>query len=230
MVETYFALSKSAHGACRFEDEGIIGCRSETDHPAANFSVVARPNLPAINRLAQYGSHTAYVVPTDQTGSVLEMMRSAGFVTGSSLSFMFCRNPSGGVNLDLETVQGYSARYDHTMFLASQFFSTASPSFCDGIASMTAYAEQCELLRLTGKAGVLAGAMICQTGAILGLYNITVAPESRHVGLGSELVRTLVGIAASRKCTATLQCQESLVPWYERLGFRKYGEVVMMRK
>lgn len=230
MVETYFALARTARGACRFEDEGIIGCRSESDHPAANFSVIARPNLPAITRLSKMDSHTAYVVPTDQTGSVLEMMRSAGFSAGTSLSLMFLRNPAGGVDLDLETVSGFSARYDHTMFLASQFFSMASSKFCEGISTMTASAETCELLRLPGRSSPAAGAMIFQTGAILGLYNITVAPEVRGEGLGASLVRSLIGIAASRKCTATLQCGESLVPWYERLGFRKYGEVVMMRR
>jgi ribosomal protein S18 acetylase RimI-like enzyme len=230
MVETYFALAKSAQGACRFEDEGIIGCRSESDHPAANFSIIARPNLPAITRLASSASGTSYVVPTDQTGSVLEMMRGAGFVAGPALSLMFLRNPSGGVDLDLETVTGFSARYEHTMFLANQFFSTAGDSFCEGISSMTALADQCELLRLPGRVGPSAGAMLCQTGAVLGLYNISVAPEIRGKGLGANLVRSLVGIAASRKCTATLQCNDSLVPWYERLGFRKYGEVVMMRK
>ena len=230
MVETYFALARTAVGACRFEDEGIIGCRSKSDHPAANFSIIARPNLPAITRLAQMNSHTSYVIPTDQTGSVLEMMRGAGFSTGNSLSLMFSRNPSGGVDLDLETVKGYSSRYDHTMFLASQFFSTSSNGFCEGISMLTASADGCELLRLPGRIGPSAGAMVFQTGAILGLYNITVAPESRGDGLGANLVRSLIGIAASRKCTATLQCNESLVPWYERLGFRKYGEVIMMRR
>jgi GNAT superfamily N-acetyltransferase len=230
MVETYFALAKSAAGFCRFEDEGIIGCRATSSHPAANFSVVARPNLPSILRLSQMGSHTAYVMPTDQSGSVFEMMRGAGFTTGNSLSLMFQRNPIGGVDLDLETVSGFSARYDHTIFLASQFFSSASSSFCEEISTMTAIAEKCELLRLSNRNGTIAGAMLFQTGAILGLYNITVAPESRHQGLGGNLVRSLVGVAASRRSTSTLQCSESLVPWYERLGFRKYGEVVMMRK
>ena len=224
------ALGKSAPGFCRFEDEGIIGCRSESDHPASNFSVVARPNLPAITRLSRLPSHTAYVMPTDQAGSVLKMMKSAGFSSGNVLSLMFMRNPSGGVDLDLETVTGFSARYDHTMFLASQFFSASGGSFCEGISTMTAQAPGCELLRLPGRAGPAAGAMIFQTGAVLGLYNISVSPESRGQGLGAKLVRSLIGVAASRKCTATLQCGESLVPWYERLGFRKYGEVVMMRK
>lgn len=229
MVETYLSLGKSAPGFCRFEDEGIIGCRSESDHPAANFSIVARPNLPAITRLSMLDSHTSYVIPTDQTGSVLEMMKSAGFSQGNTLSLMFVRRPIGGVDLDLETVNGISARYDHTMFLASQFFS-AGDAFCDGISRMTAQSEKCELLRLAGRNGPMAGAMIFQTGAVLGLYNISVSPESRGGGVGANLVRSLIGVAASRKCTATLQCNESLVPWYERLGFRKYGEVVMMRR
>jgi ribosomal protein S18 acetylase RimI-like enzyme len=230
MVETYFALARTARGACRFEDEGIIGSRAEVDHPAANFSIVARPNLPAISRLAAMNSHTAYVIPTDQTGSVLEMMRGAGFSVGSSLSLMFMRNPSGGIDLDLETVSGFSARYDHTMFLATQFFAADGGSFCEGISTMTALAGKCELLKLSDRLGPSGGAMLCQTGAILGLYNISVAPESRGKGLGANLVRSLIGVAASRKCTVTLQCNESLVPWYERLGFRKYGEVVMMRR
>jgi ribosomal protein S18 acetylase RimI-like enzyme len=169
-------------------------------------------------------------MPTDQTGSVLGMMKSAGFSPGSTLSLMFLRNPSGSVDLDLETVQGFSNRYEHTMFLADQFFTNAGDSFCEGISMMTANASRCELLRLPGRFGPAGGAMIFQTGAVLGLYNISVSPEARGKGLGANMVRSLIGIAALRKCTATLQCNESLVPWYERLGFRKYGEVVMMRK
>jgi ribosomal protein S18 acetylase RimI-like enzyme len=229
MVETYFALAKSAPGACRFEDDGIIGCRSELNHPAANLSIVARPNLPAINRLAKMASHTSYVIPTDQIGSVIQMMTAAGFSARSSMSLLFMRDPVGGVNLDVETVSGFSARYDHTMFLANQFFATASANFCEGISSMTALADHCELLKLPGKIGTAAGAMLFQTDSTLGFYNIAVAPERRGNGLGAELVRSMIGIAASRKCTATLQCNDSLVPWYERLGFRKYGEIVMMR-
>ena len=230
MVETYFALAKSALGSCRFEDEGIIGCRAESDHPAANFSIVARPNLPAITRLSKIKSHTAYVMPTDQTGSVLEMMKANGFSSGSSLSLMFLRNPTTGIDLDLETVDGFSFRYEQTMFMANQFFSSAGNSFCEGISTMTALADRCEILRLPGRSSPSAGAMLFQLGQVLGLYNISVSPESRGKGLGSNLVRSLAGIAASRNCTATLQCHETLVPWYERLGFRKYGEVVMMRK
>ncbi len=230
MAETYFALARSAAGSCRFEDEGIIGCRSELDHPAANFAIVARPTLGSIVGLFQNGPRTAYVMPTDQSGSVIQMMRGSGFKEGSPLSLLFMRRPEGGVDLDLETVTGFSDRYDHTMFLARQFFSSSGGSFCNDISTMTAHAERCELLRLSGKLGSIAGAMVVQTGNSLGLYNITVSPENRHSGLGSELVRSLVGIAASRGCTATLQCNDSLVPWYERLGFRKYGEIVMMRR
>ena len=229
MVETYFALARSAQDSCRFEDDGIIGCRSASTHPAANFSVVARPNIHSVSRLMKMGSHTVYVLPTDQSPSIIEMMRKVGFNPGVSLNLMFQRNPEGGVDLDLQTVNGVSARYDHTLFLARQFFSSANSDFCAGIASLTSAAKQCELLLLPGRSGPSAGAMISQVGETLGLYNISVAPEARGKGLGSELVRSLVGIAASRKCTATLQCHDSLVPWYERLGFRKYAEVVMMR-
>lgn len=229
MVETYFALARPAEGSRRFEDEGIIGCHSVSTHPAANFSVVARPNIHSVTRLFQREPHTVYVLPTDQTHSVVEMMRKAGFTVGVSLNLMFQRNPEGGVNLDLKTVTGVSERYDLTLFLARQFFSTANEAFCQGIATLTAQARQCELLVLPGRSGPAAGAMLSQTADTLGLYNISVAPENRHKGLGGDLVRSLVAIAASRRCTATLQCHDSLVPWYERLGFRKYGEIVMMR-
>ena len=229
MVETYLSLARSAEGARHFEDDGIVGVQATSNHPAANFSIVARPNIHSVTRLFQTSPHSAYVLPTDQSHSVVEMMKKAGFQQGSTLNLMFMRNPIGGINLDLETVKGFSARYDHTMFLAKQFFSAANASFCEGIATLTAAAETCELLALGGKTGTIAGAMLVQTSNTLGLYNISVAPENRHAGLGSDLVRSLVAIAASRNCTATLQCNDSLVPWYERLGFRKYAEVVMMR-
>ncbi|MBS1727974.1 MAG: GNAT family N-acetyltransferase [Armatimonadetes bacterium] len=230
MVETYFALARPADGLTRFEDDGVIGCRSTQKHPASNFSVVARPNIHSLTRLVQMDSHTVYVLPTDQTYAVIEMMKKVGFTPGRSLSLMFVRNPLGGIDLDLTTVTGISARYDHTMFLAKQFFSAANMAFCEGIATLTSRAPECELICLGRLEAPTAGAMISQTNGTLGLYNISVTPEQRHRGLGGELVRALVGIAASRRCTATLQCHDSLVPWYERLGFRKYAEVVMMRR
>lgn len=230
MVETYFALAKSATALCRFEDDGVIGCRAGDSHPAANFAVTARPNIHSVTRLFQHGPQTVYVLPTDQSYAVVEMFKKAGFTQGVTLNLMFLRNPEGGINLDLETIQGVSARFEHTMFLAKQFFSAANVSFCEGIAALTAAAGRCELLSLPGRSGPTAGAMLFQTGQTTGLYNISVSPELRYQGVGSNLVRSLVGIAAARKTTVTLQCHEPLVPWYERLGFRKYAEVVMMRK
>lgn len=230
LVETYFALARAANGTTCFEDDGIIGCRSESGHPAANFAMVARPNIHSVTRLANKNLDSIYILPTDQSFSVIEMMTRAGFVAGASLNLMFLRNPSGGINLDLQTIQGISRRFEQTFFLASQFFATANPGFCEGIASMTSNASQCELIALPGKVSPIGGAMLFQTPGILGLYNIAIAAESRSRGLGSELVRSLAGVAASRGCAATLQCHNALVPWYERLGFRKYAEVVMMRK
>ncbi len=230
MVETYFALARAADGFTRYEDDGIIGCLSETVHPAANFSVVVRPNANSVGRLASRMGHSAYVLPTDQTASVVEMMNKAGYFTGHTLNLMFSRNPERGIDLDLESVTSTLSRYEHMLFLARQFFTTSNPSFCEGIAALAAEARSCELIRLSGKGGAIGGAMTVQVGSMMGLYNIAVAPDFRHKGLGSDLVRSLVGIAASRGLMATLQCSDSLVPWYERLGFRRYASVVMMRK
>lgn len=230
MVETYFSLAKSAEGFSRFEDDGVIGCQSESTHPAANFAIVARPNIHSVTRMAERSSHTAYILPTDQGQAVVEMMSKAGYAKGSTLNLMFLRQPDAGIDLDIESVTKSLDRYDHMMFLAKQFFSAANNSFCEGIAALTAEAKDCELVRLPGRNGPMGGAMLTQTGPTLGLYNITVAPEHRHRGLGANLVRSLVGVAASRKSSATLQCSDSLVPWYEKLGFRRYGSVVLMRK
>jgi ribosomal protein S18 acetylase RimI-like enzyme len=228
LTETYIALAYNATGFRTYEDEGIVGCLSDLQHPAANFVMIARPTPRSIQKLKQLSQERhlmAYLYPTPEVTSIVESLQRLGFEVSNRLNLMFYRGETTKKEIALETVSGFSERYDWALFLAKQFFSHVDEKFSQDIAGLTASAR-CDLLRsFAGDCG----AMVKQTSDTLGLYNIAVSGEKRNRGMGADLVRTLVAEAQERNLHSVLQCNDSLVEWYERLGFRRYDEITMMR-
>jgi ribosomal protein S18 acetylase RimI-like enzyme len=226
LTETYFALARNASGFRTYEDEGMVGCFANINHPATNFLVVARPSPHAIQRLRQIAeerSFMVYLLPTPEELSVIESLKRNDFEETNVLNLMFYRGGPGETRIELDKEVKPSQRLDLAFRLARLFFSDRS--FSLEIAGLTAISK-CELY--SSKDGHC-GCMVHEVADTLGLYNIAVAPDMRGRGIGSDLVRTLIAEAQLRKKTAVLQCHDSLVEWYERLGFRNYGQVHLLR-
>ena len=233
MTETYFSIAQSARGATRYVDDGVMGWFSELEHPATNVAVIARATPQSLLDLRRqkdvHGPFTSYVLPTADNGAVLEMAARAGFTIGSRLNLMFLKPRPQKSSPDLEFMRDSSDRFDLVYFLARQFFFEMDDEFSTMIAGLTTKTPRCELIRFRRGANVEAGAMVSQVRDTLGFYNIAVAPDRRHRGVGGTVLSNLIGLAGARDCYAVLQCGDTLVEWYERIGFRRYGSVTMIR-
>lgn len=233
LTETYFALARSAQGATPYQDEGVIASFSNVLHPAANIAMIARPSPASLNRLRQqtdqHGPFTSYVLPTTDDGAVLEMCTRAGFKIGNRLNLMFMKPRAQKAPPELMFLQEIPDRKELTLFLAKQFFYDVELEFIEVLANLTATTKSCELIAFPRGVRLNAGAMVHQVRDTLGFYNIAVAPDRRHRGVGGTVMSQLIGLAGARECYAVLQCHDSLVEWYERQGFRRYGAVTMVR-
>ncbi len=233
MTETYFSIAQSAPGAQRYTGDGIMGWFSELAHPATNVAVIARPTPTSLLELRQmkdrHGPFTSYVLPTSDDSAVLEMATRAGYTVGGRLNLMFMRPRLQKCAPVLDFLTQSSERFDLTYFLARQFFHEMDDDFSTMIAGLTAKTPSCELIRFRRGTSLEAGAMVSQVRDTLGFYNIAVSPERRHRGVGGTILSHLIGLAGARESYAVLQCGDSLVEWYERLGFRRYGAVRMIR-
>jgi hypothetical protein len=66
--------------------------------------------------------------------------------------------------------------------------------------------------------GIAATAMLSPTDESVGIYNLCVPASRRRLGHGGSLVKWILQASGGRP--VTLQCEASLVPWYETFGFR----------
>jgi ribosomal protein S18 acetylase RimI-like enzyme len=231
MTETYFAIGRGADNSSPFSEDGILGCFSTVRHPAANFAFISAPTAASIQKLKDHtknsGAFFCYVLPGSHQELAVEMMSFANFTATSELALMFQRKSDlEFYESELEFIDDPIKRFEHTMFLARQFFSNTDLDFLTEISRLTAKSPRCELIQMNSS---FCGCMAMESSDCLGLYNVAVSSDKRYRGYGSELIRQCQNLAHQRELNITLQCALNLVPWYERLGLRRYANVVLMR-
>lgn len=230
MIETYFALAKNAPGFRPFQNESVLGCRADTDHPASNFAFISGlPPQNLISLLEGLPNHI-YCLPQTEVETIEDLLTRNGYLRSGELALMFLVSPRSESNIDLRTVTGYLNRFDLTVTLARLFFPKQQPHFGQVMASLVAEAQECLLLSYEEKDEFVGGAMLHTKDNMTGLYNIAIKESLRHRGYGSRLVQNLIGIALQQSKWVTLQCAPDLVPWYESLGFRCYGTMSLLAK
>jgi ribosomal protein S18 acetylase RimI-like enzyme len=67
--------------------------------------------------------------------------------------------------------------------------------------------------------------MLSYTPDSVGLYNLCVDAKLRDRGIGSSIVRELLGFVLEPGKPMVLQCEPVLADWYVRFGFREVGLV-----
>lgn len=80
--------------------------------------------------------------------------------------------------------------------------------------------------RVAGTATMLVERKFIHGGGLAGhIEDVAVAADSQGRGIGRRLVEYLLDVAGKRGCyRTTLDCQEDLVAFYDKLGFRRNGE------
>ncbi|HLO97513.1 MAG TPA: GNAT family N-acetyltransferase [Fimbriimonas sp.] len=230
MIETYFALAKGAPGFSSFQRGTIIGARADSDHPSCNFAFISEIPPQDITEILDELPNSVYCLPQLEIETIADQLQRNGFMRGGDLEFMYLVNPSPESNLDLRSVTGYLNRFELTETLARLFFPKQEPHFGQVLASLVAEASDCLLLSYEEANTFIGGAMLHTVGGTTGLYNIAIKESKRHRGHGKRLVNNLLSIALQRTKVVTLQCAPALVPWYESLGFRRYGTMLTFSK
>ncbi len=156
-------------------------------------------------------------------GSAFE---SVGFSVRQVLDQLVDQSPETAPVLEPATLEvtALSERASLGLFMAEQFFTRAGATTRVSIASATA--GSCH--RLYGwkdDDGWIAGAMLCATPGVFGLYNLCVRSEARSRGWGSFVLDQMRAVARSEGRFLALQSSADLAGWYLRRSFGSVGEL-----
>jgi glucosamine-phosphate N-acetyltransferase len=78
--------------------------------------------------------------------------------------------------------------------------------------------------RITGTASLFIEPKFIHSGGIVGhIEDVAVHPAWQHHGVGARLVQHLLDVAKQAGCyKVILDCDENVIPFYEKLGFRRW--------
>ena len=82
--------------------------------------------------------------------------------------------------------------------------------------------------KVVGAASIIIEQKFIHGGGRAGhIEDVAVAKELQGKGIGKKVVRALLDHAERKGCYKTiLDCSDDLIPFYERLGFRKYSSAM----
>lgn len=216
---TYVALAATMPQAIITQTADAIVSIAPFAHPLCNFAVVLTPGGLALAKQAAEGRphFMTYVFDPDIQPNALD------FRISQELILMRVDDPSPGP--PLERIEGNRERMLLGRFMASQFFAGHRPDLRERIAEANARAAGLEFYGFHHEAdhNLVGAATLHDAGGVVGIYNVCVAAASRHRGLGSTIVERLIGEAGRRGKSAVLQCDGSLVGWYQQFGFCESG-------
>ncbi len=82
--------------------------------------------------------------------------------------------------------------------------------------------------KVVGAASIIIEQKFIHGGGKAGhIEDVAVAKELQGKGIGKKVVRALLEYAEKKGCYKTiLDCSDDLIPFYEKLGFKKYSNVM----
>lgn len=235
LCKTYMAIGQEVRGCQSYALSGLQGVVGPVNHAIGNFGVSIRPDRTSAFeawRLAR--DHPNFIVyagrnPEDPNRDPWLVDRGfekvhqqnvmvAGPRVLEKTSSNFCVLP----------VQTRESRLDVTEFVARQFFGHVAPAIRDEVARALGRAGDLDIFATWDALEPktlrnLLGAYSLVEGDVMGIYNLCVDAPLRGRGIGSIMVQKLFESRPNRHIS--LQCDEPLVKFYERLGFRHFGWV-----
>lgn len=234
VVDTYLQLAMAVPGTFADRRPNATVVRGPDGLGFCNFAIRlnfegdARPGLDAL--VADARSKRAFnifAMTGDRPADLRQELEARGLVVRQWLVTMHCAGT--GPSEAIPTVQAVqrSVRHQVADFMVRQFFRRASEAVQGTLAQATADSDL-ELHYLEDRSGIVAAYMLAPGRTGTGLYNLCVRSDSRGQGLGASLAQWAGGQLAAKGMRTYLQCEESLVNWYEPLGFKPIGEVVAL--
>lgn len=229
-AETMIGLARGAPKVRIFKRDGYWMSRSPFEHPIANFAVRLDVNRQEINTLVRMAKRNPffriYVMPRDNPAEIENEFESRGLVSSFRIVGMALEEPPRSVDM-LARVAMREEREEIFRFIVEHFFWKSPRSIQTMLLRVMSRAKTPyhEMYVVRDRRGISAAGGLIVTGDTAGLYNICVRNDLRGKGLGSELVRQMSWLAASRGLKVVLQCEQDLENWYFSLGFATLGEI-----
>ncbi len=231
LEETYGAIGRATPGA-RVRDYGAaIVCLCDLDHPVGNFALCRVTDGKLFSHLARLArtrsAFHAYVSPIPEQDHLEQTLHDAGFQCVYRLSQLAAAGSASESPIQLVEAVDSDSRRRIAQFMAGQFFARHGKCVREAVATATSESGL-SLYEFSSDGAAVGAVMLCRTEGLLGIYSLCIEASRRGKGLGSEAVRALMDAAHREGREAVLQCDPSLVAWYERLGFRESGYVSVL--
>lgn len=224
MRRVYRTVGAQMPGANVTEEEGYTACRSEIDHPIGNFALDLRLDPWVAGKLRNFAcdmrAFRVVLGPDDFPEHAPELLRRAGFEPVQRLVSMIARSPLKGEG-KIEPVRGPKSRLSVARFMTRTFFVREPEATQKAILEATAAIGEFDLFALRDRGRIQGAVAAFRTDGCLGLYNLCVASSRRNRGLGREMVKEVLTLAAEEGRAVVLQCDPSMEGWYSTLGFER---------
>lgn len=231
LIGTYFRLGAATPRAQLWQEDGFRICTGDFEHPICNFAADLRLTPWSARRLVEIAinrpSFNVYVLPGDEPRHVRELLQSAGFRLGHCLVQMSAEPKYRPTSVSLKEAACPNERARVARFMVEQFFGRQPNLFRRRVADTTCAASELPLYTIEERGRILAAVMLSDEGNVVGMYNLCVSASLRGKGWGSELVHSVLNLAAARGKAVVLQCEPGLQSWYSNLTFSAIGDVAI---
>lgn len=229
LVDTYMALGRASGKGEQIVGSGIHGYASSFPHPISNFAIAGdiTPSIAAdLKRIGETRSAFHVYLYDEVVGrQARASLRKQGFRNTHVLQVMSAPPvvPPGG--LPLERAETEHSREVVAKFMMSQFPSSYPEWIRDEVCKATSAAEGLDLYSMKEENEIIAAMMLRRNESCVGLYNLCVRAEQRGRGIGRLLVTMAKRYASNLRVPLILQCDRSLISWYQSSGFVKTGKI-----
>ncbi|MEQ1935617.1 MAG: GNAT family N-acetyltransferase [Fimbriimonadaceae bacterium] len=115
-------------------------------------------------------------------------------------------------------------RAEVSEFIVAQFYTASSATVCQKISRSISNSTDLDLFSISdGDNGIAGAAMLTKGTDVWGIYSVCVSPLFQGRGIGRNLVEELCRLAHVSGHQIQLQCAESRLNWYERIGFKTHS-------
>jgi N-acetylglutamate synthase-like GNAT family acetyltransferase len=203
-------------------------CRSAIRHPIGNFAIgfegAALPEQ-IVDEALQKPHFRAFFLPGDRPDDIEQQAEAAGLRERYVLTGMVLDQPRPDRERIIEAETPESVERV-TEFITNTFFWRSHRRSRQLLSEIMAAAHpEHRYFYLDDKFGIVAAGTLTLDAEVIGLYNLCVRGDARSQGIGSSFTTELSHRAKELGDHVALLCDDSLVPWYSRQGYRQIGSL-----
>lgn len=228
VIGTYLGLARKAPNATVERIEDVWICHSTLRHPIGNFAIgFDGTTLPEqiVKEAMQKQHFRAFLLPGDRPKDIEQRALAAGLRERYILTGMILDHPAPDREEIIEAGDGESVGRV-TGFITDTFFWRSHRKSRQMLAQIMAAAHpHHRYFYQEDEFGMVAAGTLTLDAEVIGLYNLCVRGDARSRGIGSSFTAELSHRAKALGEHVALLCDDGLVPWYSRQGYRQIGSL-----